>query len=123
MMLKNKFLTFIGVGGINTIGTYLLYLLLLLVTSYTISYTIAYIFGIALSYWLNLKYVFKEKGSKEKMMLYPLIYLFQYVIGIFSLYIVVDKIQIPKEFAPIFVVILTLPLTYILTKKILTGVY
>ncbi len=123
MNLENKFFKYVSVGVLNTIATYLLYLLLLSFSNYTVSYTIAYIGGIALSYLLNLKYVFKEKGSKEKMTIYPLIYLFQYIIGVFILYIAIDKIQIDKEFAPIVVVIITLPLTYILTKKILTGVF
>ena len=119
-MILSQFVKFVGVGGVNTIITYLLYLLLLLVTNYTVSYTIAYIFGIGLSYWLNLKFVFQEKGTKKKIILFPLVYLVQYLFGILVLYVAIDKLNISEKIAPILVVILAIPLTFILTKKILT---
>lgn len=115
-----QLIKFIGAGGVNTIITYLLYLILLLVLSYQISYTITYIFGIFLSYWLNIKFVFQEKGSKKKILLFPLVYVFQYLIGMLILYIVIDKLNTPKELGPIIVIIVTLPLTFLLSKKVLT---
>lgn len=118
-MMFSQFIRFIGAGGINTIITYIAYLLLLLVTNYSVSYTIAYILGIALSYWLNIKFVFQEKSSKRKIILFPLVYLFQYLMGILVLYIMIDKVSIPEELGPIIVVIVTLPLTFLLSKKVL----
>jgi len=118
-----QFIKFIGVGGVNTFITYLLYLLLLFVLSYKIAYSITYIFGIALAYWLNIKYVFKEKSSTRKMALFPLVYLSQYLIGMLILYIAIEKLGIIKEIGPIIVVIVTLPLTFLLSKKTLTAKY
>lgn len=118
-MIFSQFVKFIGVGGANTIVTYSLYLLLLLITNYVISYTIAYIFGIGLSYWLNLKFVFQEKSSKKKMTLFPLMYFVQYLLGIIVLYTVIHKFNIPKEFAPIMVVVITIPITFFMSKLIL----
>ena len=46
MNLKNKFLKFIGAGVINTIASYLVYLLLVLFLNYQVSYAIAFVFGI-----------------------------------------------------------------------------
>ena len=119
-MILSQFIRFVGVGGINTIVTYLLYLLLLLVTNYTLSYTMAYLFGIALSYWLNLKFVFQEKSSRKKIVLFPLVYLVQYLFGVLVLYVAIEKLNISEKIAPILIVILTVPLTFILTKKILS---
>ncbi len=118
-MILSQFIKFIGVGSINTIVTYLLYLLLLFVATYRISYTIAYIFGIGFSYWLNLKLVFREKGSRGKIVLFPLVYLVQYILGMIILYITIDKFDLPEEIAPILVVLMTIPLTFILTKIIM----
>ncbi len=118
-MILSQFIRFVGVGGINTIVTYLLYLLLLLAVNYTVSYTIAYVFGIGLSYWLNLKFVFQEKSSKKKIVLFPLVYLVQYLFGMLILYTAIDKLGISEKIAPILVVILAVPLTFILTKTIL----
>ena len=120
-MILSQFVKFVGIGGINTIITYLLYLLLLLIFSYQISYTVTYIFGIILAYWLNLKFVFNEKSSKRKIVLYPLVYIVQYTFGMIILHIAIDTFSFPKEIAPILVVVLTIPLTFILTKKILSG--
>jgi len=115
-----QFIKFVGVGAINTFITYLLYLLLLIPLSYSIAYTITYICGIGFSYWLNLKYVFKEESSKKKIILFPLVYLVQYLLGILILYVSIEKFSIPKELAPLIVIILTVPLVFVLTKKVLT---
>jgi len=116
-----QFIRFVGVGGINTATTYILYLLLLYIVDYKIAYTATYIIGIAFAYWLNLKYVFHQQGSTKKVMLYPLVYLVQYLLGIFILYITIEKMGISEMIAPIIVIVATIPLTFILTKKILTG--
>ncbi len=115
-----QFIKFIGVGGFNTLISYALYVILLLIFNYQISYTITYIFGIMLSYWLNLKLVFKEKSSTKKMVLFPLVYLLQYIISIFILYIIVEKFNISELLGPIIIVIITLPITFLLSKNILT---
>ncbi len=118
--MLNQFIKFVGVGGINTIVTYLLYLLLLTVLSYSVAYTITYLFGIGLSYWLNLKFVFKEKSSTKKVILFPLVYLAQYIFGILILYVAIEKLDISEKLAPLLVVVISIPVTFILTKKILT---
>lgn len=117
----NQFIKFIGAGGVNTLVTYILYLILLQIFSYQISYTLTYIFGIGLSYWLNLKYVFNEKSSKKKMGLFPLVYLAQYLLGMVIMYIAIEKLSVPETIAPILVILLTLPLTFFLSKFILTS--
>lgn len=120
-MMFSQFIKYIGVGAINTIITYLLYLILLYILNYQISYTIAYLFGIGLSYWLNLKVVFKENSSKKKIVLFPLVYLVQYTLGMFILYAAIDKFNLPEEIAPILVVFITIPLTFFLTRKVLAN--
>jgi len=117
----SQFVKFIGVGGINTLFTYILYLFLLYLFDYQISYTIAYISGIILSYILNLKFVFQEKSTKTKLLLFPLVYLVQYTLGIILLYLMVDLYAIPVTIAPVLVVIITTPLVFFLNKVILTA--
>ena len=118
-MLK-QLIRFVGIGGVNTLVTYILYLLLLFAFSYQVSYAITYIFGIGLSYWLNLKFVFKERNTKTKIVLYPLVYLVQYLFGVFILYLAIDRFEISEKIAPILVIIASIPLTFSLSKKILT---
>jgi putative flippase GtrA len=102
--------------------TYLIYLGLMRITNYNVAYAVCYVAGIVLSYWLNLKYVFKTSGSLAKFILYPLVYLVQFLLGLLILNIFVRVLHLPKEYGPIAVVILTLPVTYLLSKVVLERV-
>jgi len=121
MNLKNKFIKFIGVGVINTVASYLLYVLLVLFLNYQLSYAISFAFGIILSFLLNTKYVFEVKKTIKKFVLFPLVYLVQYLLGAFMMNIVVEIIEINKFFAPLVVTIFLLPISFLLSKKILTN--
>lgn len=119
MNLKNKFLKFIGVGGLNTILSYMVYLLLLMLINYQVSYAIAFVFGILLSFWLNTQYVFQSKRTIKKFTLFPLVYVIQYVAGALLLGALVEYLYIDKIFGPIIVTVILLPMTYLMSKKIL----
>lgn len=113
------FLLFILSGGINTLVTYGAYLLFLQVVSYQLSYAIAYFLGIVLAYILNLRFVFNTKSSFRKILRYPLIYLVQYVLGAGLLYLLVSVLGLSSVFAPLFVIMLLLPVTFLMNKKVL----
>ena len=119
MNLKNKFIKFIGAGVINTVVSYLLYVILVLFINYQISYAISFVFGIILSFLLNTKYVFEVEQTIKKFVLFPLVYLVQYLLGAFMMNIIVEIIGVNKFFAPIIVAVCLLPVSYILSKKIL----
>jgi len=119
MNLKNKFIKFLGAGVINTIASYVVYVLLVLFLSYQISYAIAFLFGILLSFVLNTKYVFEVEQTIKKFVLFPLVYLVQYLLGAFMMNIIVEIIGVNKIFAPIVVSVCLLPVSYVLSKKIL----
>ena len=113
---KVKFLFW---GGVNTLLTYLLYLLLLNVVSYQICYIISYLVGILFSYYANSKFVFSVPLNIRKMLTFPFIYVGQYGVGTVILWILVAKVNIAEEFAPILVMFLLVPLTYLFTKLVL----
>lgn len=119
MNLKNKFLKFIGAGVINTVVSYLLYVILVLFLSYQISYAISFVFGIVLSFVLNTKYVFEVERTFKKFVLFPLVYLVQYLLGAFMMNIMVEMVGVNKFFAPLVVAVCLLPVSYLLSKKIL----
>ncbi|MFC5430194.1 GtrA family protein [Paraburkholderia denitrificans] len=88
--------------------------------NYNLAYAICYVIGIVVSYWFNLKFVFKESGSVLKFALYPLVYLIHYVVGAAVLNVFVSTLGGAKEYGPVVVVIVTLPVTYILSRVVLT---
>lgn len=119
MNLKNKFIKFIGAGVINTIASYLVYVFLVLFFNYQISYAVAFVFGIGLSFVLNTKYVFEVKQTFKKFSLFPLVYLIQYLLGALMMDFVIELVGINKFLAPLVVTGCLLPVSYFLSKKIL----
>jgi len=105
----------------NTLLTYGIYLLLNIYMSYQKSYVIAFISGIVFSYLFNAHVVFNVKKSWKGLMAYPLVYLLQYVLGAILLSLMVERLGIPKEIAPLFIIVLLLPVTYLLSKTILKA--
>ncbi len=110
---------FVMVGGINTILSYAIYLLLLSIASYITAYSISFVVGIVSGYALNTLLVFKQPWSLKKLFQYPLVYLAQYLVGIVLLSILVDYLNINERLAPLIIVVLLLPLTFVLSKKII----
>jgi putative flippase GtrA len=114
-----KIIIFLFGGLFNTILTYLIYYYLNNLLTYVYSYTIAYIIGIVYSYFYNSIFVFKSKISKDKFLLYPIIYLIQYLISLLIIYICIDILFVHKNYAPIISIVLLIPISYLLNKKIL----
>ena len=119
--INREFYRFIFWGGINTLAGYLTYVLLLKFLPYLISYSIAYVFGVFLSYFLNSKFVFKQELKLSKAVKYPLVYLVQYLLGLVSLYLLVQILNVNQLVAPALVVLVTIPVTYLLSRRIVTG--
>jgi putative flippase GtrA len=116
---SRRFFLFIGYGVVNTGITYLIYLLLTFFTHYQIAYLISYILGIVLAYLLNQFLVFRGKSTFKKFFQYPFIYIAQYTIGSFLLYIFVKLFFFPEKIAPLTVSIILIPITYTMNKIVL----
>ncbi|MGA9997619.1 MAG: GtrA family protein [Pyrinomonadaceae bacterium] len=119
--VNRDFYRFVFWGAINTLVGYALYLFLLLLLPYLIAYSVAYVFGVFFSYYLNSKFVFKQQLKLSKALKYPLVYVTQYILGAVSLYLMVQRLKINKVLAPTLVVLLTIPITYLLSKTIVSG--
>jgi len=119
-LLNKPFTKFIISGGINTIATYLVYLLLLTITNYQISYTVSYIIGILLSYYLNKNFVFKAQRSMKTFLVYPLVYLAQYLLGFFITWFWIETLKLSPIYSPIIVVAFSLPITFLLSRFVFT---
>jgi len=117
--MNKEIIRFLFVGGFNTIATYGIYLMLLLFFSYNISYSISYISGIVISFLLNGKYVFKVKLTLAKAIKYPIVYIVQYIINVGMLNLLVKNNMVNEIVAPILVIVVSLPVTFILSKNIL----
>ncbi|MDQ0917606.1 GtrA family protein [Paenibacillus sp. V4I5] len=120
--LNKEFLKFLIIGALNFLLTYIIYLLMLMHFDYLISYGFAYLLGIIFSYFMNTYYVFSEKVSIKKAMSFPFIYIVQFLISEGVLYFLVEHINNKIiSFAPIIVIIFTIPITFLLSKYIIKG--
>jgi len=114
----SKFLRFIISGGANTAVTYLIYLMLLHFTTYQISYTIAYVVGIFAAYFINRHFVFRTHRGWQSIVLFPLVYVIQYLVSMCVLRLWVEQLHLSKEFAPLVAIAITVPLTFALSRII-----
>jgi putative flippase GtrA len=105
-------------GGINTALTYSMYLLLLHYFPYNASYTMSYLAGLAFAYLMNRFYVFKCHQGLKSLILLPLVYLVQYLINMLVIWLWITVIGFAVRLAPLAAMVITVPMTYILSKCI-----
>jgi putative flippase GtrA len=115
-MWRVPFVRFLASGGVNTLASYLVYLALLQAFSYHVSYTIAYASGIALAYVMYRYFVFQNGGGRLGPVFVVLIYAGQYLLGLALTSAWVAWWHLPAEFAPLFAVVASLPLTFVLNR-------
>ena len=118
---RRELIAFILVGGTNTLLTYLLYLALLRIAPYPVAYSASFVSGIFLSYYLNARFVFKAPLQLGKALKYPAVYAIQYVLGLGLLYLLVELFRVNAAIAPLLVVILTIPATFVMSRYIIRG--
>ena len=117
--LRHQALRFLFAGAVNTIATYAIYLALLTLFNYTLAYTIAYLAGIVISYLLNTTFVFRVTRTAANMATFPLVYLVQYLLGALVLNIAVRWMGISDRFALIASIVVTIPVTFFLSRALL----
>jgi len=120
-MWNHELPKFVFVGLLNTVLTYFIYLILLSVVDYRFAYSITYVVGIGISYGLNTKLVFNSSFLWAKLLKYPVVYIVQYLVGFFLLHVLVETLKMNAFVAPLFIVILTIPLAFLLSRVIIKS--
>ena len=115
----HEFARFLISGAVNTVTTYLIYVGLVLFLPYPVAYTITTAIGILLSYYLNARFVFRQPLRLSAALRYPAVYAIQYVLGLVLLYVLVEIGHLSKFIAPVFIVLATVPVTFVLSRLII----
>ena len=102
-----EIIKFVIVGGINTLDYYLVYLI------------IGFIVSFIISYYLNCYFVYRVKPTLKKFLSFPLTQVVNMGMQSLFLYIFVRWFNFPSEIAPFVGLIVTIPITFILSKWIL----
>ncbi|HEI6484322.1 TPA: flippase GtxA [Staphylococcus aureus] len=116
-----EILKFIIVGGINTLNYYVVYLLLLklLHIEYMISHITGFIVAFVISYYLNCYFVYRVKPTWRKFISFPITQIVNISLQTVLLYVFVSWLNLPAEIGPFAGLIITIPITFILSKWIL----
>ena len=120
--INYQFTRFIIVGLINTLGSYLLYVFLLLLFNYLVSYFISTIVFIIISSYLNTSFVFKINTNKFSLFIFCILLIMQMIIGALIIRYSVETLLLPEIVAPFINIFLLTPLKYfisILVKKLI----
>ncbi|MDI0263655.1 flippase GtxA [Staphylococcus aureus] len=116
-----EILKFIIVGDINTLNYYVVYLLLLklLHIEYMISHITGFLVAFVISYYLNCYFVYRVKPTWRKFISFPITQIVNVSLQTVLLYVFVSWLNLPAEIAPFAGLVITIPITFVLSKWIL----
>jgi len=105
---------FLFVGGLNTLVGYGIYALLVyLGVNYLVSNTISTVIGVIHSYLWNRFFTFKSKNKALKEITkFISVYIVSYLIGMFTLFIFKDKLNISPYIAGLINLVITTLISY-----------
>jgi putative flippase GtrA len=118
--VQKEMLGFTVTGVISTLIMFVLYVILYKFINYQYAYLIAYVISVVALYFMN-SLVFKGPLSLHTLLQFPLIYLLQYLVGAASLALIV-RLGFSITYAPLLVVILLLPITFLLNRLVFKRV-
>lgn len=121
MNTRNEYLKFIIVGVVNTGHYYAWYVLFysLFDWNYLVSHITATVISMIGSYFLNVYFTYREKPHWKSFLLFPLTQLTNIAIQTICMYIFVDWLHLSPYFAPIATVIISVPITFVVTRRII----
>jgi putative flippase GtrA len=112
-------LRYLAAGAVNTALTYGLLLVALRLFEYRLAYTLVYVVGIGLGYWMQSRFVFDAPMRWRTGALFPLVYGIQYAVGLAVLWLLVDRWQVREEYAALAAVLVNVPAGFLLSRALL----
>ncbi|WP_129101905.1 GtrA family protein [Arcobacter sp. F2176] len=109
-MINAKFIKFIFVGVLNTIFSYIIFVLIFYFSNNKeVTLTLSFVIAIIFNYLMISKYVFDDKKALYKLLKFFLVYLLLYIVNIVHLKVTVDFYGLNVYLAQ-FLTLLYLPL-------------
>ncbi len=113
-------LRFAGVGGVNTAVHYGVYIGLSAVTSVLSAHVVATVTAMGCSYLLNCRFTFGVPPSVRSLLWYPVSHLGDLVAGTAAMAILTGAAGLDARVATIAGGVVVTPVTYLLTRAVLT---
>jgi len=112
-----QFARFLFVGAANTAASYAVYLLLLVAVDYRVAYTVAYAAGLVGGYLAHARFVFGARPGARSAASYVATYGAMYLASLLVLYVVVDRLSVPKALGMLAALAFTVPASFLLLRR------
>lgn len=118
-----EIIKFIIVGAINTLNYYIIYLMFtqLLNIPYLFSHITSFLISFVVSFFLNCLLVYKVKPTFKKFILFPTSQIVNMGTQTLLLFILVEIYKLSTVWAPLIGLIITIPVTFIISKSLLSD--
>ncbi|ANU27271.1 GtrA family protein [Planococcus versutus] len=119
--LNTEFTRFVFVGVINTLSYYSIYLVLhnLFDLPYLLAHIVGFLISLNISFFLNCYVTYRIKPTLKKYLYFPLTQVVNMSISTVLIFVFVEFLNLNSNFAPFAAVLFTVPITFIVSSKIL----
>lgn len=111
--LRGQALRFLLVGGINTLATYIIFILLGLFIPAWIAYSIAFALGLVWVVFGSGRFVFKSSISVRQVVLFAAWYLLVYAVGRVVVHFLAPETLLDLAITSIVALVITTPLSFL----------
>ncbi|MFA0557982.1 MULTISPECIES: GtrA family protein [unclassified Vibrio] len=115
-VIGNRLIKFLTVGAVNTIVSYVTFMMLIEFVNYNVSYSVSYCIGIVTSYILNGSWTFNKSLSIRGLITYPVVYLAQFFSGWVILKVAVEVYKFTESEAYIASMLVSIPVGFLASK-------
>ncbi|MFD9126781.1 GtrA family protein [Kitasatospora sp. NPDC059571] len=109
------------VGVANTATFYLLYLAMHPFLPYFAAFTAAFVLSMVGSFFLHTHFTYRTRPTWRKFLLFPLPNLTNYLVQSGGVVLLVEWLRVSDRIAPLLAAAVAIPITYVLSKLVLTG--
>lgn len=108
-------------GAANSVLTFALYQLLIIIVPYQLAYTLSFVAGIAFAARVNAQYVFSSRLTSNTALRFGAFYLLLYVFGLSITVALIEYLDFHERLAPLATVVLLLPVGFIGSRYLLSD--
>jgi putative flippase GtrA len=119
--MRGELLRFVVVGAVNTASYYAVYLALSLPLPYLAAHLVAFAAAMVGSFFLNCRFTFPTRPTVRKFLAFPLSTVANLAVSTTALWLLVEVAGLPTTAAPAIAVVLPVPVTFLVSRRILTG--
>ena len=117
--LNKQFLSFALIGGFNTVGSLLIYMIFVsFKVSVGISSLMVDVITMIFSYFLNMKFTYKTRCTLKSFVAFPISYIPGFILNMVITVLFVDILNAPEMFAKALALPITIPLNFVVMSII-----